>query len=74
MAGSNSSLSGLVMIVGVVVFLIGIVVFCMDLVRGYGVDLMALVAMGVGLGGIVVGRRVGRKAGADAREPRAGAP
>lgn len=58
----SSSLSGFVMIFGLIVFLIGLVVFCLGLVRGSGIQITSLVAMGVGLAGIVIGRRVGRKA------------
>lgn len=68
MAGS-STLPKFTIVLGVIVFLVGLYAFVMSLSRGGGMDTMALIAMAVGLVGIVLGRRILRKAGAGSRGP-----
>lgn len=66
MAGS-STLPKFTIILGVIVFLVGLYAFVTSMGRGGGTDTMALIAMAVGLVGIVLGRRIIRKAGAGSR-------
>ncbi len=66
MAGS-STLPKFTIVLGIIVFLVGLYAFVMSLSRGGGLDLMSITAMVVGVAGVVVGRRILRKAGAGSR-------
>jgi uncharacterized membrane protein YiaA len=66
---SSSTLPKFTIVLGIIVFLVGLVSFVMALTRGGGMDLMSLAAMVVGLAGVVIGRRILRKAGAGSRGP-----
>jgi len=58
----SGTLSNIAVIFGLIVFLIGLVGFVMSLSRGAGIQVLNLLTIGVGLAGIVIGRRIARKA------------
>ncbi len=60
----SSALPTFTIILGLIVFVLGVIALFIGLVHGQGVQLMSLATMIVGLAGVVIGRRIKRKAGA----------
>jgi len=63
----SGSLSGILLLLGVAVFLFGVVILVVGLVRGQGVNSMALLAAAAGVIGVIIGRRRSQRADADTR-------
>ncbi|MDP2481504.1 MAG: hypothetical protein Q8W51_07540 [Candidatus Palauibacterales bacterium] len=63
MAGS-STFPKFTIVLGILVFLLGLSAFVIILSRGGGMDLMSIIAMVIGLAGVVIGRRILRRMGA----------